>query len=174
MFMHVWVEAWLPDAQARSAKVALASWRTPAGVMTSNGRSLDLFYVCLYVCMYVLYGCICVNVYMCICIFVYLCRYVWTCMYVYISACVCVCMGIYVYVYLYACMYLCTFVCVCTYANFRYGPLCVHIYVRIFVCMYVLCMHVHVIIPSEGMNVYLSCVCKYLYVCACMSQQIKI
>ena len=26
-----WVEAWLPNAQAHSAKVALASWRTSAG-----------------------------------------------------------------------------------------------------------------------------------------------
>ena len=86
----------------------------------------------------------------------------------------------FVYVWVSMCMYIYMHVCIYAhlYVYVRMQILgmdrCVYIYVRIFVCMYVLCMHVHVIIPSEGMNVYLSCVCKYLYVCACMSQQIKI
>ena len=45
-----WVEAWLPDAQAHSAKVALTYLaHICRGVVTSNGRYLDLCFL-TFVC----------------------------------------------------------------------------------------------------------------------------
>ena len=57
-----------------------------------TGKSLDLFFVSIYIYMYIY---ICIYIYVC----VYVCMYV--CMYVCIYICICICMYIYIYIHVY-------------------------------------------------------------------------
>ncbi len=65
---------------------------------------------CVYVCIYVLYACVCVYVYTRVCVYAFIifCRD-WraasTCVYVCIYVCICIFMLVYVYVCMYVCIH---------------------------------------------------------------------
>ena len=126
-------------------------------------------YVCLSVCLYVMYVCMYdIHVYVCICMYMYV--YVCICMYMYVYVCIClsmsvyVCICMYMYVYVCICMYMYVYVCICMYM-YVYVCICMYMYVYVCICMY---MYVYVCICMY-MYVYV-CICMYMYVyvCICM------
>lgn len=68
-------------------------------------KKLKAVYICMHVCMYVLYVYVCMQVCMYECTYIYVCMHVW--MYVCIHICMVACVHVCLYVCKYTRMYLC-------------------------------------------------------------------
>ena len=68
--------------------------------------------MCMYVCMYYVWMCVCIYV----CVFMYVCVYMYVCVCVYVCMCVCMSLCMCMYVCIYLCIDVCMSVrtCICT------------------------------------------------------------
>lgn len=97
-----------------------------------EGRKRKNWYdMCVYVCIYVLYMCVCIHIDGYMCVYIDLC--------IYLSGCVCLSVSIYMYVHLFMYICICVYMCICAY---KYVNFCISecIYLH-FVCLSYICAY---------------------------------